>query len=106
MSETTTRSELFEALTIARSDCTFLAPTALASGGNIELTNDDLTGRFAYGLPPCIPKIPATHVRSPALIPKTPATYVLLFLRERIEVRANCVVEQWPKETLAFHLCE
>jgi hypothetical protein len=51
-----------------------------------------LTGRFAYGLPPCIPK--------------TPATYVLLSLRERIEVRANCVVEQWPKKTLAFHLCE
>ena len=41
MGETTTRSELFEALTIAQSDCTLLAPTALASGGNIELTNED-----------------------------------------------------------------
>jgi hypothetical protein len=65
-----------------------------------------LTGRFAYGLPPCIPKTPATYVRSPALIPKTPATYVLLSLRERIEVGANCVAEQWPKKTLVFHLCE
>ena len=92
MGETTTRSELFEALTIARSDCTLLAPTALASGGNIELTNEDPHR--------------ALRVRSLALIPKTPATYVLLSLRERIEVRANCVVEQWPKKTLVFHLCE
>jgi len=53
MGETTTRSELFEALTIARSDCTLLAPTALASGANIELTNEDPHRAF--------------RVRSPAL---------------------------------------
>jgi hypothetical protein len=78
MGETTTRSELFEALTITRSDYTFLAPKALASSRNIELTNED---------PPR-------------------ALRLLLSLREGIEVGANCVVEQWPKKTRAFYLCE
>jgi len=92
MGETTTRSELFEALTIARSDCTFLAATALASGGNIELTNEDPHR--------------ALRVRPPALHSQETRDLCPPFPQGRIEVRANCVVEQWPKKTLAFHLCE